>query len=64
MSLIPPIPMMTPEKARDRARLFQAWAVTMDEEGDTVEAARAARLALWWLAYAGALAATKPDAAE
>jgi len=53
-SMPPILPLMTRERARYRARLFREWAGTMDEEGDAAEAARAARLALYWLAYAEA----------
>ena len=54
---------MTPEKARDRGRLLQAWAVTLGLFGYTSVAEQAERQAERWHTYAIALAQTKPDGA-
>lgn len=59
---IPPIPLMTPDRARDLARGYQGLASHLAELGVAAEAARLERTAQWWLTYAIALAQTqKPD---
>jgi hypothetical protein len=58
---VPPMPMMTPEKARDIGCAHKAWASYLADQGLTAEAARAERDSAWWLTYSIALAQTKPD---
>jgi hypothetical protein len=59
---IPPIPMMSAEKARDVARAIQGLANHLTEIGVPTEAARFERTSQWWLTYSIALAQTrKPD---
>jgi len=59
---LPPIPLMTAEKARDTARAYQALAEHLHEVGSRLEAGRLERQAQWWLTYSIALAQTKGDA--
>jgi hypothetical protein len=54
--LLPPIPLMTPAKARDVARLYKAQADHLAEFGLQREAALAMRDSQWWRAYSIALA--------
>lgn len=62
MPPIPPVPLMTPERARDIGRNHHAWAAYLISQDLTVEAERTERQAHWWLAYAMALAqTTKPE---
>jgi hypothetical protein len=56
---LPPAPLTTPEKARDIARDYKAWAVRLTEYGLTREVAVATRDSQWWLTYAIALAQTQ-----
>jgi hypothetical protein len=57
--LLPPIPLMTPAKARDAARLYNAMADHLTDLGLRQQAALAVRDSQWWLAYSIALAQTK-----
>lgn len=60
---IPPVPLMTPQKARDVARGYQGLAQHLAELGVNTEAARLERTSQWWLTYSIALAqANQPDA--
>jgi hypothetical protein len=57
---LPPVPPMTPERARDVARSYLALARHFDELRVPREAAAAQRSADTWFAYATTLAQTKP----
>jgi len=58
---VPMPPMMSPEKARDIARLHKGFADQLRDFGQTAEAARAERQSQWWMTYSIALAQTKRD---
>ncbi len=57
---LPPIALMTAERARDIGRSYKALADNLTELGAAREAARAERDSQWWLTYAIALAQTPP----
>jgi len=59
-SAMPPIPLMTAEKARDIGRAHKAWAGQLADWGLAREALRAERDAQWWLTYALALGQNPP----
>jgi len=56
---IPPVPSVTAERARDIARVMQAFATQMEELGNTTEARRAERLSQWWQTHAITFAQTQ-----
>jgi hypothetical protein len=62
--MIPPIPIMSPEKARDVGRAYQGLAKHLTDIGVPTEAARLERTAQWWLTYSIALAQTKKSDGE
>lgn len=55
---LPPIPLMTADKARDVGRSYKALADHLTEFGLPRQAAAAMRDSQWWLAYSIALAQT------
>jgi hypothetical protein len=57
--LLPPIPLMTPAKARDAGRLYKAMSNHLTDLGLSREATIALRDSQWWMAYSIALAQTK-----
>jgi hypothetical protein len=57
--LLPPIPLMTPAKARDAARLYKAMSDHLTELGLARQATVALRDSQWWMTYSIALAQTK-----
>jgi hypothetical protein len=59
---LPPVPMMTPERARDIGRLYQALSDELAADYPA-QAAREAQRSQWWLTYAITLAQTKGDEA-
>jgi hypothetical protein len=44
-------PLMSPERARDIGRLYQALSEQFDASGGTAQAARELQRAQWWLTY-------------
>ena len=56
----PPVPLMSPEKARDVARAYRTLSDHLTEYGLPRQAGIALRDSQWWLTYAIALAQTKP----
>lgn len=64
MSDIPPVPgpamppLMSPERARDIGRLYQALAEQFEATGGRAQATRELQKAQWWLTYAITLAQT------
>ena len=60
---LPPVPLMTPERAVLVARNYKALAENLANlvPGD---AARAERQSQWWLNYSIALAATNPEQSD
>jgi hypothetical protein len=59
--IIPPVPLMTPGRARDVARAYKALADQLNEAGLARQSAAALRDSNWWLTYAITLAQTAPD---
>jgi hypothetical protein len=59
--LLPPVPLMTPAKARDAARLYKAMADHLTELGLRQQANVATRDSQWWMTYSIALAQTKDE---
>lgn len=55
---LPPVPVMTPQKARDVGRLYKALAIQLADLGVAAQAARAERDSQWWLTYSITLAQT------
>jgi hypothetical protein len=53
--------LMTPEAARDIARLYKALEASFSDTGDTRAANRAHRDSQWWMTYSLALSQTKPE---
>ena len=51
-------PSMTPERARDIGRLYQALSEQFDASGGRAQAARELQKAQWWLTYSLTLAQT------
>jgi hypothetical protein len=60
---LPTPPLMTPEKARNLGRAYQAMAEHLSSAGVNREAARMERESQWWLTYSIALSQTpeRPD---
>ena len=61
---LPPIPLMTPERARDVARSYKALADHLRDLGVIADATRAERQSQWWLNYSIALAVKPPESDE
>lgn len=59
--LPPPVPLVTPEEARDRGRSLQAIADYLRGTGEMGLAREVEGRAMWWVTYAIALAHTKRD---
>lgn len=57
---LPPVPMMSPERARDIGRMYQAAAENLTADYPA-QAAREMQRAQWWLTYAITLAQTAPN---
>jgi hypothetical protein len=57
----PPVPLMSPDKARDVARAYRTLADHLTEFGLPRQAGIALRDSQWWLTYSIVLAQTKPD---
>lgn len=55
---LPPVPLMTPQKARDVGRLYKALAIQLADLGVAAQAARAERDSQWWRTYSITLAQT------
>jgi hypothetical protein len=58
--VLPPVPLMTPERARDVGSAYKALASQLTEAGVIGDAARLERTSQWWLTYSIALAQTLP----
>jgi hypothetical protein len=61
---LPPIPLMSAEKARDVGRAYKALADHLTEFGLPRQAAAATRDSQWWLTYSIALAQTNRGGSE
>jgi hypothetical protein len=62
--IIPPVPLMTPDRARDVGRAYKALADQLNEAGLARQAAVALRDSNWWLTYAITLAQTAPGGSK
>lgn len=60
--ILPPVPLMTAERARDVARAYKAWSEQLTDMGLQRESARAGRDSQWWMTYSLALSQTKGEA--
>jgi hypothetical protein len=58
---LPPVPLMSAERARDVSCGYQAMADHLNDVGYLREAARLERQAQWWMTYSIALAQMPPD---
>ncbi|MBV8092348.1 MAG: hypothetical protein JO110_03760 [Acetobacteraceae bacterium] len=58
---LPPVPLMTPEKAQEIARGLKAVADSMRAAGVRAAPDRLERESQWWLTYAISLAQTPRD---
>lgn len=61
---IPPTPLMSALKARDHGRRLKAWSEYLRSMGLELEAQRAERDSVWFLAYALSLSQTPPGAID
>lgn len=59
--LPPPVPLMSPAKARDIARSCQAMANWLRENGETGPVRILEQRSAWWMAYAIALSQIPPE---
>jgi hypothetical protein len=59
-----PVPLMTPDRARDIGRAYKGWGNYLQSQGLVVEADHADHDAQWWIAYAVALAQTNQKGAS
>jgi hypothetical protein len=61
---IPPVPLKTPQEARDMARAYKGFADHLREQGLLAEARLHERQSQWWLAYAAVLAQTPGEGSD
>lgn len=62
--IMPPVPLMTSDRARDVGRAYKALADQLNEAGLARQAAVALRDSNWWLTYAITVAQTAPGSKE